>query len=69
MFEQPSSASGAATYLRLDGKFHTRTCTRSGSIEENQAKTHIVYAFRNVATFLFQDVLSYPRGKAHYADR
>ena len=56
MFEQLSSASGVATYLRLDGKFHTRACTCSGSIEENQAKTH---ALRNVATFLFQDFLRF----------
>ena len=43
-------------YLRLDGKFHTRTCTYSGLIDENQAKTH---AFVRVATFLFSVSCNY----------
>ena len=32
-----SSAVGVATYSRLDGKFHTRTCGRLD--RQNQAKT------------------------------
>ena len=47
-----SSASGDASHLRLDGKFHTHMRTCSGLIDENQAKTH---AFVSVAMFLFQD--------------
>ena len=49
-----SSAFGVATYLRFNGKFHTRTrtCTCAGSIKKNQAKT---LRFVSVAIFLFQD--------------
>ena len=54
MCEQPTfSASGVATDLQLDGKFHTHACTCSGLIDVIQAKTH---AFISVATFLFQDI-------------
>ena len=51
------SAVGVATYLRLVGKFHTRTCTCAGSIDKNQAKT---FAFVSVAMFLFRDFFAYP---------
>ena len=40
-------------YLRLDGKFHTHTCTCAGLIDENQTKTDDL----SVAMFLFQDFL------------
>ena len=46
-----SSAFGVAMYLRLDGKFHTRSYTCAGSIDKNQAKTH---ALVRVAMFLFK---------------
>ena len=34
----PLSASSVATYLRLDGKFHTSTCTCAGSIDKTRRK-------------------------------
>ena len=37
----PSSAPGVATYLRLDGKFHTRTCLCAGSIDKARENTCI----------------------------
>ena len=60
-----SSAFAFATYLRLDVKFHARTCTCADSVDKSQVKT---LAFVRVAMFLFQDFLAYPTTSENYND-